>query len=305
MKCSVLQSAVIALHVAVTIDATVVTSEVKQHDSYNLQPFHINLSDNVPHMLDLIRKTNLPAMPEYPDVGDSAGIDLNVLKSLRTQWLNRFDWDKEQASMNKSVNCTFPTYLFSVIIINSRNRFDHYTAEIEGLTTHFIHAKSSDPDALPLVLNHGWPGSFLEFTPIVNQLTQKAQTSTGKSVSFHIVVPSLPGFAFSSAPPANWTVDDTARVHNTLMTKVLGYKTFAAHGTDWGVGPSYSLYDNFNETTRAAHFTFIPFFPSTPEQLKSQGIKLKSALEKFEEQRFVEWSTKGNGYFAEQATKVR
>jgi hypothetical protein len=76
-------------------------------------------------------------------------------------------------------------------------------------------------------------GAFDEFSPVIKPLTQQAQTSTGRNVSFDVIVPSLPGFTFSSAPPANWTVDDTARVFNTLMVNVLGYEEYTTHGTDW------------------------------------------------------------------------
>jgi pimeloyl-ACP methyl ester carboxylesterase len=141
---------------------------------------------------------------------------------------------------------------------------NQFTSNIEGLILHFIHERSSDPHAIPLLLNHGWPGSFLEFTPIIKELTKVATTSTGKPISFHVVVPSLPGFAFSSAPPANWTLEDTARIQHTLMTQILGYKEFATHGTDYGSGPAYTLYANYSRSTRAAHFTFIPFLPLLP-----------------------------------------
>lgn len=121
---------------------------------------------------------------------------------------------------------------------------------IEGLNIHFVHEKSLSKDAIPLLLLHGWPGqslrlcsllsfdslvegSFTEFIPVITPLTQNSITLTGKSVSYHVVVASLPGFTFSSAPPANWTVDDTGRIFNTLMTEVLGYSTFTVHGTDW------------------------------------------------------------------------
>lgn len=81
-------------------------------------------------------------------------------------------------------------------------------------------------------------GSFHEFIPVISPLTQSANTSPGKNVSFHVVVPSLPGFTFSSAPPANWTIDDTGRIFNTLMTEVLGYPKYALHGTDWVINVS-------------------------------------------------------------------
>ncbi|KAK3368428.1 Alpha/Beta hydrolase protein [Podospora didyma] len=248
-----------------------------------VKPFKINLSSEVPRMLKLIKENKLPDKPEYPGVGSSFGIDLDVLKDLKKQWLDDFDWKKEQDAINK---------------------FKHFTTKIEGLDIHFIHEKSADPDAIPLLLLHGWPGSFLEFVPIIKPLTAKnATSSTNKPVSFHVVVPSLPGFAFSSAPPANWTNEDTASVFNTLMTSVLGYKTYATHGTDWGSDIAYSLYGSFNSTVRASHFAFIPFFPLTPDQLAAENISLDTDLEKFEEGRFVEWSLTGNGYFVEQTTK--
>ncbi|KAK4977697.1 hypothetical protein LTR42_002070 [Elasticomyces elasticus] len=246
---------------------------------YDLQKFHIDLDSR--RMVDLIRQTRLPKKPEYPDLGATAGIDLDVLKSMQKQWVTSFDWPKEQASLNS---------------------FNHFTAHIEGLRIHFIHEKASDPDAIPLILCHGWPGLFLEFEPIIKSLAEQAQTSTNKSISFNVVVPSLPGLAFSTAPPANWTIDDTARVYHTLMTKVLGYKTFAVFGTDWGCGPSFGLYRDYTASTRAAHFAFIPFLPATSEELKSDNITLNS-LEAFEEATSEAWLTTGAAYFAEHSTK--
>lgn len=184
------------------------------------------------------------------------------------------------------------------------NRLHHYTAKIEGLDIHFVHHKSKNPNAIPLLLNHGWPGSFLEFLPVIEPLLLQAKTSTGKPVSFDIIIPSLPGYAFSSAPPENWTAGDTARVFNTLMTKVLGYKKFAVHGTDLGSLVAYHLYDAYNTTTRAAHFTFMPFYPLTPEKLPEWNITL-SPDEEFVEKRFVEWATTEAGYFQEHVYQVR
>lgn len=195
--------------------------------------------------------------------------------------------------------------LFTIaILIKCCSRYHHFTAKIENLDVHFIHEKSNEPDAIPLILYHGWPGSFLEFVPLIKNLTQKAKTSTGKHVSFDVIVPSLPGFAFSSAPGANWTVDDSARVFNTLMTKILGYKTYAVHGTDWGTGVAWGQFDGFNTTVRAAHFAMLPFLPLTPEQLEAQNITLNTPLEQFEEQRYVDWSATGSGYFNEEGSKV-
>jgi pimeloyl-ACP methyl ester carboxylesterase len=128
-------------------------------------------------------------------------------------------------------------------------------------------------------------------------------TSTGNPVAFDVIVPSLPGYSFSSAPPQNWTVNDTARVFNTLITEVLGYDKYATHGTDWGCVIAYKLYNNFNSTVRAAHLTFLPFYPLGLEALAACNISL-SPLEQFEADRSVDWQQTGDGYFVEQTTKV-
>lgn len=171
------------------------------------------------------------------------------------------------------------------------------------MTIHFVHERSNATDAIPLVLLHGWPGSFLEFTPIIEELTKQATTATGKKVSFDVIVPSLPGFAFSSASPINWTISESARVINTLLTQVLHYDTYALFGTDFGAGIGYDLYDQYNTTVRAAHFAFLPFLALNSAQLKAQNITL-NALEAFEQSVTTEWSNSGEGYFIEHTTKV-
>lgn len=118
-----------------------------------------------------------------------------------------------------------------------------------------------------------------------------------------MVVASIPGFAFSSAPPVNWTITDTARVFNTLLTNVLQYDTYATFGTDWGAGIAYSMYDQFNTTVRALSLDFLPFHPYTADQLAAENITL-SPLEEFEQAEAIEWNNSGDGYFFEQTTKV-
>ncbi|KAK5726146.1 hypothetical protein LTR17_012961 [Elasticomyces elasticus] len=257
-----------------------------QHNSHNssaVRPFRVALSAGLPHMYDLLRQSQLPRQEEYSGVADTAGIDLNVLRALQGVWLEDFDWKREEEELNS---------------------FKHFTTEIEGLTVHFIHERSSDPDAIPILLNHGWPGSFLEFTPIIKSLTSSATTSDGRPVSFHVIAPSLPGFAFSSPPPANWTIGDTARMQYALMADILGYRQFAVHGTDWGSGPSYTLYADYSNATRAGHFTFLPFVAYTADQLTAANISLQDTLEQQEEQLSQGWRTTGNAYFLEQGTKA-
>ncbi|KAJ7782360.1 Alpha/Beta hydrolase protein [Mycena maculata] len=249
---------------------------------FDLKPFTINLSSEIPRLTALVKKARLPAEALYPGVGPDKGIELDFLRELRSEWVEKFDWEKQQAELNQ---------------------FDQYTAVIEGQTVHFVHQKSEETDAIPVILLHGWPGSFQEFAPVIKPLTQSWASPTGKKVSYNVVVPSLPGFVFSAAlPNASWTVDDTARIFNTLMTEVLGYPAYALHGTDWGGVIGYSMYSSFNTTVRAAHFHFLPFLPPTPEQIAEDKITL-SADQKAAEQRTVAWRTTGIGYFTLQTTK--
>ncbi|KAJ6507204.1 Alpha/Beta hydrolase protein [Mycena vitilis] len=250
-------------------------------DSFNVKPFTIDLTSEVPRLKSLVNNTRLPEKALYPTFGPEHGIELDFLRELQSDWLD-FDWEAQQAELNE---------------------LNQFTAVIEGLTVHFVHEKSTDPNAIPVILLHGWPGSFHEFSPVIKTLTQSASvTGPGKNVSFNVVAPSLPGFLFSSPPPANWTVDDTARLFNTLMTEVLGYSTYTLHGTDWGCAVGYSLYSSFNTTVRAAQFVFIPFFPPTPQEMAENNITL-TPVQQVAAQRGVDYSTTGTGYFVEQSTK--
>ncbi|KAJ7761029.1 Alpha/Beta hydrolase protein [Mycena metata] len=251
----------------------------------------IDLSAEVPRLKFLVNNTRLPAKALYPSVGEEEGTGLEFLRDLQTQWLTSFDWEAQQAELNQ---------------------FQQFTVNIEGQTVHFVHEKSEDPNAIPLVLLHGWPvrvwltdfsGSFHEFLPVIKPLTESSLVN-GTNVSYNVVVPELPGFLFSSPPPLNWTVADTARIFNTLMTEVLGYETYAVHGTDWGCGVGYSLYSDFNSTVRALQLVLLPFLPLSPEEIAANNITL-TAVEEVSEQRAVAWTTSDWGYFKEQSTKLQ
>ncbi|KAJ7789456.1 Alpha/Beta hydrolase protein [Mycena olivaceomarginata] len=218
--------------------------------------------------------SRIPWLPNTMDVSI-------FLRELKTQWEQGYNWSQQEAELNQLAQ---------------------YTTTIENQTIHFIHEKSDDKDAIPLLLIHGWPGSIQEFFPVIKPLTQSWTSPTGKNVSFNVIVPSLPGFLFSSSPPENSTDADTARLFDTLMTDVLGYPKYALHGTDWGCDVGYRLYESFNATVRAAHFAFLPFQPPTPQEIADQNITL-SDIGKVTLQRSVDWLTIDQGYFQEQSFK--
>ncbi|KAJ7580714.1 Alpha/Beta hydrolase protein [Mycena floridula] len=253
--------------------------------SFEIKPYMFNLSDGLPRMNSLIAQTVLPTKPELPNDADF-GISLARLTSLKSDWVDekKYDWNQMQASLNS---------------------FKQFTVTIEGLTIHYVHEKSNTTAAKPLLLLHGWPSSIYEFSRVIKPLTQAAATSSNGvnvTASYDIVVPSLPGFAASSPPPTNWTVEDTARIFNALMVDVLGYKTYALHGTDWGSAVGYSAYSQFPGNVRAAQFTFLSFLPPSAQEIADAGIVLDS-FGQFAQERFIQWSSTGNGYSVEQRTK--
>ncbi|KAJ7092524.1 Alpha/Beta hydrolase protein [Mycena crocata] len=257
------------IHILTTFCTAAVDATGK---SFKLRPFKIDLGAQIPRLHSLVNNTLLPEKELYPAAGPVFGIGLDTVRELKDEWLHSYNWSSEQEKLNEVA---------------------HYTAVVEGLTIHFLHEKSKDPDAIPIIMLHGWPGSFYEFFPVIKPLTQASTSSTGKKVSFHVVVPSLPGFVFSSPAPANWTVSDNARVFNTLMTEVLGYSKYAMHGTDWGANIGYHMYSEFNTTVRAAQFSFIPFFPPTDAELAANNITL-SPVNAIAHQNWLAWGTTGN-----------
>ncbi|KAJ6629756.1 Alpha/Beta hydrolase protein [Mycena sp. CBHHK59/15] len=263
------------------VGATTVTATSAANNSFNVKPFKISLTNKVARMNALVANTHLPAQPLYPNVGFDKGIKLDYLRELQREWVGSFDWESQEAELNQ---------------------FNHYTAEIEGQTVHFIHEISTEPDAIPLILLHRWPGSFQEFAPVIKPLTQSWTSPSRKAVSYNVVVPSLPGFVFSPVPPPNWTIDDTARIFNTLMTDVLGYSNYALHGTDWGSAVGYSLYSFFSATVLADHFVFLHIFPPSAQEIAARNITL-TAQQNVTEQRYIEFTTSGMGYFMEQTNR--
>ena len=167
-----------------------------------LRPFRIAVPDE--DLADLRERLRRTRWPDRECVDDwTQGVPLDYARDLAAYWAQDYDWREREARLNT---------------------FDQFVTEIDGLDIHFIHERSANPDALPLIITHGWPGSIVEFTEVIRPLTQ----------DFHVVCPTLPGFGFSGKPTAaGWTVERIALVWDTLMTR-LGYDQYGAQGGDWG-----------------------------------------------------------------------
>ena len=178
----------------------------------DIVPFKISIPQS--ELDDLRSRLQRTRWPETETVGDwSQGVPLEYAKSLCAYWADGYDWAAREAHLNG---------------------FPQYVTTIDGLPIHFVHVPSPHPGAMPLVLTHGWPGSFVEFLEVIGPLTDPVAHGGDASDAFHVVVPSLPGYAFSGKPASTgWGVQRTARAWAELMSR-LGYARYGAQGGDWG-----------------------------------------------------------------------
>ena len=178
----------------------------------NIEPFLIAVPDGV--LTDLQRRLTDTRWPETESVADwSQGVPLSYTRDLATYWANAYDWRSREADLN---------------------RFDQFTTELDGLPIHFIHQRSRHPEAFPLIITHGWPGSIVEFQKVIAPLTDPTSHGGRAEDAFHVVCPSLPGYGFSGKPTVTgWNTERIARAWDTLMVR-LGYDRYGAQGGDWG-----------------------------------------------------------------------
>ncbi|MEM7275185.1 MAG: epoxide hydrolase, partial [Actinomycetota bacterium] len=182
-------------------------------------PFTIAIADET--LDDLRRRLHATRWPEAEPVDDwSQGTPLAYVQEVCRYWADEYDWRSREAALN---------------------RFDHFTDVVDGLDLHFIHARSPEPDALPLLITHGWPGSIVEFHRVIEPLTDPRAHGGDPADAFHVVCPSLPGYGFSGKPTATgWGVPKVAQTWVALMAQ-LGYERFGAQGGDWGAAVTTAL----------------------------------------------------------------
>ena len=177
-----------------------------------IRPFRVNVPEQ--QLVDLRQRINATKWPERETVNDETqGVQFATTQKLARYWGTDYDWRKVEARLN-----ALPQFI----------------TNIDGLDIHFIHVRSKNPSALPLIITHGWPGSIIEQLKIIDPLTNPTAHGASASDAFDIVIPSLPGYGFSGKPTTpGWDVPRIARTWVTLM-KRLGYTRFVAAGGDWG-----------------------------------------------------------------------
>ncbi|KAE8264875.1 hypothetical protein A4X09_0g6830 [Tilletia walkeri] len=248
----------------------------------------------------------LPSQPILDGVGWQYGVDLGKLTELVQAWSK----GNPDGSSSAGEGLGFEAW-WSTIEARINEAAPHYLVEIEGLRIHFQLSKSKNPDAIPLLFSHGWPGSFYEAHKLIPLLTGDS------SPSFHLVIPSLPGYGLSSAPTKpDWTLGDTARVFHKLMHDVLKFPTYAAHGGDLGTLVTRSIARNPECTAYHSNFappTYIPFWAYPAMAILYSGWQTKftdAILQMFGNPHdirllrgAIRYLKSGSAYASKQATK--
>jgi pimeloyl-ACP methyl ester carboxylesterase len=177
-----------------------------------IHPFRVDIPDDA--LDDLRRRIAATNWPEKETVADqSQGVPLAMIQKLARYWMTDYDWRTCEATLNA---------------------LPQFTTAIDGVDIHFIHVRSEHDDALPLIVNHGWPGSIIEQLKIIDPLTSPTAHGGSAADAFHVVVPSMPGYGFSGKPTSTgWGPERIGRAWAELMTR-LGYTRYAAQGGDWG-----------------------------------------------------------------------
>lgn len=205
-------------------------------------PFKINISDTA--IADLKTRLGQTRWPHAITNDWSRGQPITLVMELVDQWRNKYDWRQHEAELN---------------------RYPQFMTEIDGQPIHFMHIKSKVPDAFPLILSHGWPGSFVEFLDLIGPLTDPEGLGLNGNIAFDLVIPSLPGFGFSSPMSApGWDSARAAKAWDTLMTG-LGYARYGAHGGDTGALVGRELGILAPEGLVGTHLLQIFAFPTGAE----------------------------------------
>ena len=240
-----------------------------------LTPFRVEVADE--DLRDLRGRLRRTRWPEAETVGDwSQGVPLDYLRELCAYWADGYDWRAAEARLN---------------------RLPQFRTPIEGLGIHFVHLRSPHPDALPLLLTHGWPGSVVEFLKVIGPLTDPTAHGGEAGDAFHVVCPSLPGYGFSDRPAEpGWNVERIAGAWAQLMAR-LGYRRYGAQGGDWGTSVSTIMAQQHPERIVGIHLT-PPLAPPDPATFDDLTERERAALAALEHA--AEWES---GYSQEHATR--
>jgi pimeloyl-ACP methyl ester carboxylesterase len=241
-----------------------------------IRPFTFEIAEA--EIDDLRRRIAATRWPDKELVGDrSQGVQLSVTQELARYWLDDYDFGRLESRLNG---------------------LPQFVTEIDGVDVHFIHVRLSQEDALPLIMTHGWPGSVIEQIDTVGPLTDPTAHGGSAEDAFHLVLPSLPGYGFSSRPTElGWNLGRVARAWAVLMER-LGYTRYVAQGGDVGAGVTDTMGRLAPEGLIGIHTNLLVPALNDPAALPAETEQERAALAAIKT-----FQTTGNGYFVEQATR--
>ena len=218
-----------------------------------IEPFHLDIPQ--PELDDLHARLDRVRWPdELPGVGWSYGVPRDYLKELVAYWRDEYDWRAEEAKLDE---------------------WPQFTTTIDGATIHFAHLRSPEPNATPLLISHGWPGSIVEFQQIAGPLSNPRAYGGDPADAFDLVIPSIPGFGLSGPTrETGWELLRVARAFAELMDR-LGYDRYGVQGGDWGAGILRELGRIHPEHVVGVHLNLIPGAGSTAEPTEDELAPLE------------------------------
>jgi epoxide hydrolase len=227
-----------------------------------IRPFRVEIpQQRLDDLQDRLSRTRWAAEVPGPNP-EEYGVSLAWVRELAEYWKDGFDWRAYEARLNS---------------------WPQFVTEVDGQDIHFLHVKSAEPDAVPLILTHGWPGSVFEFLDLIGPLTDPRAHGLAPSIAFDLVIPSLPGFAFSAPlQDRGWSTRRTAAAWATLMRR-LGYQRYGAAGNDAGSMISPEIGRRDPEHVIAVHVTQVFSFPSgDPSEFADMSAEDAAALQKLQ-----------------------
>jgi pimeloyl-ACP methyl ester carboxylesterase len=265
-----------------TVIAPVKAADTNQTDA--IRPFHFHASEK--DLADLRRRIKATRWPEKETVADaSQGVQLATMQKLADYWANNYDWRKCEKKLDA---------------------LPQFTTVIDGLEIHFIHVRSKNKNALPMIITHGWPGSIIEQMKIIGPLTDPVAYGGKAEDSFDVVIPSLPGYGFSGKPTKpGWNPVSIAKAWATLMQR-LGYTKYVAQGGDWGNAVSEVMALQQPPGLLGIHSNMAATVPPDVSKALSAGGPPPdglSAEEKFAWDGLIDFYKNGLGYANEMALR--
>jgi pimeloyl-ACP methyl ester carboxylesterase len=240
----------------------------------DVRPFQVDIPEQ--ELTELRRRIDATRWPTKEPVSDrSQGVQLATMQALARYWVGDYDWRRCEAKLNA---------------------LPQFKTEIDGVEIHFIHVKSRHPNALPLIMTHGWPGSIVEMVDSVGPLTDPPAHGGRAEDAFDLVLPSLPGYGFSAEPTeTGWDLGRIGRAWAELMRR-LGYTRYAAQGGDVGAGVTDAMGRQAPDGLVGIHTNLLAPVLGAPQSTDTDEERAAAG-------QLAEFTATGNGYFVEQATR--